>query len=50
MKKNYMKPTSKVYEVVLQNVIADSVVKSESPARSTVECESDERGSWGSLW
>lgn len=52
MKKQYIKPTSAVYNVELQGMIAASgeVEMKSTPARSEYDAESDERGSWGSLW
>lgn len=51
MKKEYIKPTSAVYEVEMQQVIAASVtVNTTKNANSDYEAESEERASWGSLW
>jgi hypothetical protein len=49
--KEYVKPTSAVYEVEMQQVIAASVtVNTTKNASSDYEAESEERASWGSLW
>jgi hypothetical protein len=55
MKKVYQKPTSTMYDVELQSIIAVSngsvsLPVYEKSASASVETEADERGSWGSLW
>jgi hypothetical protein len=51
MKKIYVKPATEVYEVEVQNVIAQTSVRlSTKSASKEAEVDADERSSWGSLW
>jgi hypothetical protein len=49
--KRYLKPSTEVYEVEVQNVIATSIrIVSDRNAEPELGADADERSTWGNLW